>query len=142
MKLLKLVKSFGIRNVPRFEKYEYDFYLNKTHAPEITVWSTLSHHETYKKIRNFKSQPYNNFYVLRNKKGFTTIMFVQKYDIIVCDSNGIVIDLLMEIEPGYISEYYENGYFIYFCPVGSINFYSIKIRDLLELGRRWLSDKR
>lgn len=142
MKIFKFLKNFSTRPLPRFEKYEYSFYINKKEIENLNVWSSLSHHETAKRLRNFKSQPYDNLYVLRNKKGFNTMLFIQKYDVIICDGSGIVIDLLTEVGPGYISDYYQNGYFIYFGAVGTINFYNIKKRDLLELTRRWISNKR
>ena len=136
MKIKEWIKIFSKYKSDKSEK-SYSITLNNNILDKAIVYSHPNHNKTMKLLRAFKTVQYDNIYVLRNKKGFNTIGFGLNYDVVIADKDGKVIKTLMDLKIDYISKYYENGYFIYFMPVGSINFYKIGTSDILRLQRDW-----
>lgn len=141
MKIWKWIKILFIRKIPKNEENIYIIELNNEKLENIKVFSNAIHFKTYKILRTFKTQQHNNFYLMRNKKGFNTLFFNINYDIVVSDKDGKILDLLKNKKQGYISKYYQNSYFIFFTPIGTINFYNFQINDKLNLIRNWREKK-
>ena len=142
MKILDWIKIFGSTPYKDDSLNQYKVLLNEVELDGKVVISNRSHSKTYKLLRKIKTPMYDNIFLMRKKKGFNTFMFIINYDIIVADKNGIVLSTMTDVEPGFISEYYKDGSFVYFAPVGTINFYKIKKRDVLSVRKLWLEKKR
>ena len=138
MKIWDWVKIFGKREIEKADDMTYTVLLNDIQLEKVKAYSAKSHHHIYKQLRAFKAPRYDKFYVFRGKAGFNTIGFTIKYDVVVTDRNGKIIDLKKEVEVGEISNHYKEGYFIFFTTVGTINYYNLKNNDLLKLRRVWI----
>lgn len=114
---------------------QYQLLLNDVILPHLKVISHSLHFTTYNLLRKFKRPQYHSAYLMRQKKGFTTVFFQQPYDIIVCDRFGNVIQTFNNQSIGYISHYFDHAYFIYFMVVGSIKHFNIHQSDRLTLRR-------
>lgn len=125
------------KKIKRKDNIEYKISLNDRDLENTIAFSTALHHDTYKILRELKTVQYDRFFVLRKKKGFNTIGFNINYDVIICDRNGKILELVNNCDIGYISEYYNESYFIYFTPVGTINFYKMKNNDRLSLHKEY-----
>lgn len=137
MRILEWIKIFGKSNIKKKESRTYTITLNDSLLEKAVVHSTLSHSKTYKLLREYKTPQYDTLYVLRNKKGFNTMGFTLNYDVVICDKNGKVLELLQDTIEGYISKYYNKSHFIYFMTVGSINHYKIELYNILRLQGIW-----
>jgi len=84
-------------------------------------------------MRQIKTPQYETTYILRNKKGFNTLLFSQHTDVVVTTKDGVVLDAIKDVKPGFISKHYETGNKIFFFTVGSINFHNIKKKDSLVI---------
>ncbi len=141
MKIWEWIKIIGINKIYKEESTTYKIELNNEELEDIKVYSNILHSKTYKILRTFKTSQYNDFYLMRNKKGFNTLFFNIAYDILIADKDGKILDFFKNKNQGYISKYYNNSYFILFLPVGTINFYSFQINDKINLIRDWRSKK-
>ena len=133
---MKLWDYYKIINFPKGKKHikkTFDLIHNEEVVENIEVITYKLHSRIYRDLRAFKTSQYNIAYLMRNKKGFNTILFRINYDIVITNNKGIVLDLLINQEPGFISEYYKDGYNIYFFVVGQIKFMDIKLKDQLNL---------
>ena len=133
MNWLKWVKIFKAPSFQKKDQKEYRTFLNEIKIEKVISYSRNGHKKTYDMLRAFKSSQYDKWFVLRNKKGFNTFYFTINYDVIIADKDGKIIDKLIDVSPGYFSEYYNNSYYIYFIPVGSIKHHNIKKTDILRI---------
>lgn len=141
MKFWKWIKIIFIKKNYKEEENTYNIEHNNEKLENIKVFSNAIHFKTYKILRTFKTTQYNNFYLMRKKKGFNTLFFNINYDILVSDKDGKILDLFKNKKQGYISKYYKNSYFIFFTPIGTINFYNFQINDKLNLVKNWREKK-
>lgn len=111
--------------------------MNEADVEKVKVIVNPLSTDTYKMLRTFATPQYDLMFLMRNKKGFNTVLFQQNYDIVVCDKNFKVIKLFPDTERGFISEHFSNGYFIYFGTVGMINFLNLKPNDRLKIKREF-----
>ncbi|NQZ66203.1 MAG: hypothetical protein HRT99_03250 [Mycoplasmatales bacterium] len=138
MKIREWVKFFTRNNLKLNGKNKYTLTFNDVILENIIVHSEKSHSETYKLLRKFETPQYNNIFVLRNKKAFNTILFNIPYDVVICDKDGKVIKLFINLEIGFISNYIKKSYFIFFMVSGSINHYKISKLDRINLRKIWI----
>lgn len=136
MKLLSIIKNLKFAQIKKPERSDYALFHNNTEIENIKVISYALHRETYKHLRHFKIPQYDHIYLMKKKKGFNTLFFQLNYDVVVSDHDGIVIDTLTDIETGFISNHYPEGYFIFYMTVGSINHYNIKVKDRLKINSK------
>ena len=115
---------------------EYDFSVNGSIDGKYTIYSYKFHHQNYRDLREFKTPQYETGYLFRNKKGFNTYGCNIKYDVIVASVKGKVIDLRQEVEQGFTSRYYANGFYVLFTPAGSINYFNLRKRDVISFKSR------
>lgn len=146
MKLLDYYKIIKFPEKKKGQQQQFYLYHNDEPVEKIEVHSFKSHHEIYKRLRLFKFQQYELAYVMQRKKAFNTLAFRINYDVIVCDKDGKVIDILIDVAPGYTSQYYENGWKIFFFAVGHIKSLEIKKKDRLSFGlslwKKWYLQKK
>lgn len=135
MNFLNYIKIFKKTKFKKANSHEYSLVLNENQLEKLKVYSHLLHSETISALKTFTTPQYDKGWLLRNKKGFNTLMFKKKYDVIVCDRFGNVLEAFNELKPNFISSYYPNGHFVYFLNVGSIKYYDIKKSDRLTLKR-------
>lgn len=136
MKLLSYLKIISLPKGFRTEKNYGALEHNENELENISAITYVSHAQTYKVLRKFKTPQYDHVYVMRNKRGFNTAFFQQNYDVVITNRNNVVIEVNTNITPGYISPYLKEGYFIYFMTVGSINHFQIKEKDRLRVNRK------
>ncbi|MCK5946014.1 MAG: hypothetical protein KAG04_01945 [Mycoplasmataceae bacterium] len=133
MKLWNYYKIIKFPKGSKSHKKTYGLSHNEIPVEKIQVINYKSHHLIYKDLRAFKTSQYEIAYLMRNKKGFNTTLFRMNYDVVVTDKNGTVINLLIDVKPGYISEYFDDAFNIYFFVVGQIKFMNLKVKDQLNL---------
>lgn len=138
MNPLEWVKIFKMNN--KIENKQKHFFLthNENDVEKVKVIVNPLVSDTYKQLRKFATPQYDEIFLMRNKRGFNTTFFKQHYDVIVCDKNFRVLKTFTDVNEGYISEHFENGYFIYFATVGMNNFLEIKENDRLRIRRDFL----
>lgn len=136
MKLISIFKNLKFIQMKKPERSEYSLFHNNTEIENIQVISYALHRETFKHLRHFKVPQYKHIYLMKKKKGFNTLFFQLNFDVVVADRDGIVLDVLTDVETGYVSNHYQEGYFIFFMTVGSINHYNIKVKDRLNINSK------
>lgn len=136
MKLISIVKNLIFVQMKKPERSEYSLFHNNNEIENIKVISHALHRETFKHLRHFKIPQYNRIYLMKRKKAFNTLFFQLSFDVVVADRDGIVLDALTDVETGYISNHYQEGYFVFFMTVGSINHYNIKVKDRLKINSK------
>lgn len=141
MKWLKVLKNLFIQELPHFSKKDYFIYLNGELIENLEGHSNVSHGEIYKKLRAFQTPQYQTWYIFKNKKGFNTWGFQRKYDVVILNHKGVVLEALTEIKPNYVSEHYSKAFYIIFTVVGTIQYYDLKKKDTLEVVIKWLKEK-
>ncbi|WKX02321.1 hypothetical protein [Candidatus Mycoplasma mahonii] len=141
MKFKDLINIMGTPQKNRYSHREYDIFLNEEEINKMTGVTFKLHSDVYKRVRNFPSPQYDVIYILRNKKAFNTALFKINYDVIVTGKDGIILKIFIDLGPGFISKYFSDGNKIFFCSVGTINNYDIKIKDLMTLRWRFLKNK-
>lgn len=135
MNFINYIKIFKKTKFKKTNTREYTLVLNENPLDKLIIKSHLLHSETISILRKFTTPQYEKGWLLRNKKGFNTLMFKKKYDVIVCDRFGNVLETFSELKPDFVSHYYPNGHFVYFLNVGSIKYFDIKKSDRITLKR-------
>lgn len=135
MSLYEWVKIFNKPNFNNKIKREFSLVHNKNKIEDFKVVTSKLHSDIYSLLRTYKKPQYNTAFLLRRKKGFNTFGFNLNYDIFIADKNGKIIEILNDVEPGFVSEHYREAHNIYFTNVGSINFYKFEIKDRVILSR-------
>lgn len=74
----------------------------------------------------------NKIYLLPQTNKINTINFKSKVDIILCDKNFQVINLLKGIEKNSNINCNENTFNIWICKIGFIDFHNIKINNYVS----------
>ncbi len=138
MKIVEWIKIFKMTNQKSDKKKSFSLTLNNADVEKVNVLVNPLSSDTYKLLRKFATPQYDLMFLMRNKKGFNTLFFQQRYDVIVCDKNFKIISLFPELKMGFISENFANGYFIYFSTVGTINFLDLKENDRLRIKRDFI----
>lgn len=138
MSLIELIKLFTNKNYKKNLEKQYSLIHNQVELEKMVVFTNKLHHDTMKKLREFKTPQYDITYVLRNKSGFNTIGFNISNDVVLCDQNGKIINYLINVKPGFVSKHYDNCKYIYIMTTGSINFYRFQKNDVLTIGRNWI----
>jgi hypothetical protein len=95
--------------------------------------------DLYKAVRSVITKA-NYIYFTRNQKGFNSYFFKTKFDIIITNHSGRVIDVVQYFNINTISKHYDKGYYVYFMPIGSITYYEIKKNDLINFRHDFESD--
>ncbi len=116
-------------------KTDYRLLLNGTHLSKWKIINNSSAYETVKTLRKFTSPQYETGYLIRRKKAFQTLLFQQNYDVVLTDRYGKVLELFIDVEPGFYSKYYSECYFVLWFPVGTIKFLELKELDILQTRR-------
>jgi len=75
-------------------------------------------------------------YFTKNQKGFNTYFFNKNFDVIISDRGGRIIGIEQNLGRNQISRHFENGYYVYFLPLGSITYYDLKKNDLINFRRK------
>lgn len=138
MNPLEWVKIFKMNNKISSKQKGYFLTLNENDIEKVKVIVNPLISETYKQLRKFVTPQYDLMFLMRNKRGFNTAFFKQHYDVIVCDKNFKVLKTFTDVNEGFISEHFEQGYFIYFATVGMNNFLGIKENDRLRIRRDFI----
>ena len=135
MKLWDYYKIINHTHKGKDKQKEFSLIHNGNPVENIRVLTYKSHHKIYKLLRTYKTPQYNLAYLMRNKKGFNTLLFRINYDVVVCNKNGKIIHIEINCNPGHISKYFNDGYEIFFFVVGQIKFMNLQIDEqlLLEL---------
>ena len=137
MSLSEWIKIFTNKDYKKVSEQKYYLIHNQERIDKVFVFNNKLHSETMTKLRTFKTPQYESIFVLKGKKGFNTIGFNLHYDVVICDRNGKIVNILNDVKQGYISEYYQDSHYIYFFTIGSVGFYKLKVNDILTLGRVW-----
>lgn len=141
MKISDYLKIFITPGFKKNNQVHYQLFVNETLISDLIVISHSLHFQTYNLLKKFKAPQYHTAFLMRKKQGFTTVFFQQHYDIVICDRYGNVIKTFIDQSNGYISNYFEEGHFIYFMVVGSIKHYNITKSTRLTLKRHLPSFK-
>jgi hypothetical protein len=131
--LFKIFIFFKKNKAPSSEHKTYNFTINKTRIPEMKILGNKNNYLIYNELKELMYPQYNFGYLTKNKQGFNTLLFKQSYDILVCDKDGKVLDVLKSLRPNFISKYYNGAFYIYFFPVGTNSYYELKKNDVVNL---------
>ncbi|CAM9126013.1 hypothetical protein MYMA111404_02475 [Mycoplasma marinum] len=126
---------FTRKNKKSIKNREFYLSVNDKIIPKWKIMNNTSTAKTIKMLKNFQIPQYETGYLLRNKKGFQTIFFNQNYDVVVSDRDGKVLKTFISVNPGYFSKYFASAHFVYFFPVGTINFLNINKKDVVIIKR-------
>lgn len=133
MKLLEYYKIINFSRKGKDKQKEFGLIHMGEKVENIRVLTFRSHHEIYKLLRTYKTPQYDLVYLMRNKKGFNTILFRINYDVVICNKNGKIIKMEINCKPGHISQYFDDGYEIFFFVVGQIKFMNLQLDEVLSL---------
>ncbi len=133
--IAKATQLFIRKAKKRNYQYNCTLTLNNVLLDKWNVINNSSVIETVKTLRKFTAPQYETGYLMRRKKGFQTFLFQQNYDVVLTDKDGKVLELFIDVAPGYYSNYHKDGYFILWFPVGTIKFLELKELDILQARR-------
>ena len=90
--------------------------------------------DVYKAVRSLITES-DYIYFTKNQKGFNSYFFNKNYDVVIADHGGRIVGIEQNFKRNQISRHFENGYYVYFMPLGSITYYDLKMNDLINFRR-------
>lgn len=129
----KYVKNYGVD--PRIIVTYHFLYVNdvlqKTKVMKIDTWSE----KTKYLLNRTHLDEWTGLYWY-GKKAINTMFMKMSADIVFTDRFGVVIDVVRNVKPGYISKYYKNGWYVFVFEKGVLSIMSISIGDIVKVWKR------
>lgn len=130
-------KFFYKKNTEKQKKKKVNLFLNNRLITGSKATYYKNHYRLYRNLRNMIINEEELILCTSNVRGFNTKFTIINFDVIVCDRFGKVIANFKDLNNDYISEYSPNYWYLFFLPVGFINFWNVKNGDTIKIKKKY-----
>ena len=92
----------------------------------------------FKSLKEFRRFFLNNFvfptftgYLLRNVQGFASFFTDQDFDVVICNYNGLIINMEKEVTPASFTKPVKEAYLLYLFPPGTIKYLDLMTSETI-----------